>query len=77
MMRRYFFDLVGGERSEYDYSGRVLPSAKNAQELAELIAVDLALEDEEPWCGWKVKVRSAEGHEMFCVPVQPGYLAAA
>lgn len=76
-MSRYFFDLVGEERSEYDYSGRNLPSPENAYQLAELIAVDLAVEEQEVWYGWTVKVRNVQGLEMFCVPVQPGYLAAA
>lgn len=76
-MRRYFFDLVGEERSEYDYRGRDLPSPESAYQFAELIAVDLAVDEQEPWCGWAVKVRNAQGREMFCVPVQPGYLAAA
>lgn len=76
-MRRYFFDLVGKERSEYDYSGRELPTPESAHQLAELIAVDLALEEQEPWYGWSVKVRNTEGSEMFCVLVQSGYLAAA
>jgi hypothetical protein len=77
MMCRYFFDLVGVERSEYDYSGRVLPSPENAHQLAELIAVDLAVDEQEPWHGWTVKVRNVQGHEMFCVPVRPSCLAAA
>jgi hypothetical protein len=76
-MSRYFFDLVGKGLSQYDYSGRVLPAPESALHLAELIAVDLALEEEEPWYGWSVKVRNAEGREMFCVPVESGYLAAA
>jgi hypothetical protein len=76
-MRRYFFDLVGKERSEYDYSGRELPTPESAHQLAELIALDLALEEQEPWYGWSVNVRNAEGCEMFCVPVESGYLAAA
>ena len=76
-MRRYFFDLVGAERSNYDYTGRELPSPENAYQLAELIAVDLAVEDQEPTYGWTVKVRNVQGHEVFCVAVKPEYLAAA
>jgi hypothetical protein len=76
-MCRYFFDLVGEERSEYDYRGRDLPSPESAYDLAELIAVDLAVEEQEPWCGWAVKVRNTQGREVFSVPVQPGCLAAA
>lgn len=76
-MSRYFFDLVGAERSKYDYTGRELPSPENAYQLAELIAVDLAVEDQDPWYGWTVKVRNVQGREMFCVAVKPEYLAAA
>jgi hypothetical protein len=47
-MRRYFFDLVGEERSEYDYRGRDLPSPESAYQFAELIAVDLAVDEQEP-----------------------------
>lgn len=76
-MCRYFFDLVGEGRSEYDYRGRDLPSPQSAYHLAELIAVDLVVEEQELWCGWTVKVRNVQGREMFCVPVQSEYLAAA
>jgi len=76
-MTRYFFDLVGEGRSEYDYSGRHLPSPEKAYQLAELIALDLAVEEQERWYGWTVKVRNDLGCEMFCVAVQSGYLAAA
>lgn len=76
-MRRYFFDVVGPDRSEYDYSGRDMPTPEKACGLAELIALDLALEPEEPWYGWTINVRSAEGHEFFSIPVQASYLAAA
>ena len=76
-MRRYFFDLTGAGRSEYDYTGRELPSPESAYRLAELIAVDLAVDDQEPWYGWTVNVRNVQGREIFCVAVKPGYLAAA
>lgn len=76
-MSRYFFDLVGAEQSKYDYTGRELPSKENAYQLAELIAVDLAVEDEAPWYGWAVKVRNVQGREICSVAVKPEYLAAA
>ena len=76
-MKRYFFDLVTKQRSEFDYSGRELPTPDKAFRLAELIALDLALEPEEPWLGWSVKVRSEDGREFFSVPVEPLHLAAA
>lgn len=76
-MRRYFFDIVGRQRCEYDYRGSDLPSCEKAHQLAELIALDLALEPDDPWYGWTVKVRSAEGCEFFAIPVQQSHLAAA
>jgi hypothetical protein len=76
-MSRYFFDLVREGRAEYDYRGRDLPTSESAYQLAELIAVDLAIDEQESWCGWMVKVRNVEGREIGCVCVQPGYLAAA
>lgn len=76
-MRRYFFDVVGRQRSEYDYHGRDLPTIDNAHQLAELIALDLGMDPEDRWTGWAVNVRSVEGNELFSVPVQSMCLAAA
>ena len=38
---RYFFDFVGHERSELDYTGRILPTPEEAYDAAELMALDL------------------------------------
>jgi uncharacterized protein DUF6894 len=76
-MRRYFFDFVGQKRCAYDYNGRDLPTPENAYDLAELIALDLGIEEDDEWTGWSVNVRNAEGREFFSVPVQSSYLAAA
>jgi hypothetical protein len=38
---RYFFDFVGHERSELDFTGRILPTPEEAYDAAELMALDL------------------------------------
>jgi len=59
IMQRYFFDFVGGGRAEFDFSGRVLPSAEKALRLAELIALDECSHGER--IGWSVSVADAKG----------------
>jgi hypothetical protein len=68
VMRRYFFDLGSQSQSRYDYQGRECPTPEAAYQLAELIALDLALEGE--WMGWAVAVRSPEGERYFSIPVK-------
>jgi hypothetical protein len=74
-MRRYFFDVVGRKRAEYDYRGRDFPAPDKAFRLAELMALDLAMEADDEWAGFSVKVRNADGGELFQVPVQPAQAA--
>ena len=76
-MTRYFFDLVGLQSCEYDYRGREFPTPKDAYQLAELIALDFAMEEGNEWEGCTINVRSAEGYEYFSVPLQSSCLAAA
>ena len=45
-MERYFFDVIGRERSELDYTGRMLPTAEQAYDAAELMAFDLAVKQQ-------------------------------
>jgi len=66
-MQRYFFDFIDRGRSEFDYSGRELPSAEKALRLAELIALDESSRGER--IGWSVSVSDAAGHQYFSVPV--------
>jgi uncharacterized protein DUF6894 len=75
-MRRYFFDLVSDERSEYDYRGCDFSELSNAEEMATLMALDLGIEPESRWSGWTVNVRNAHGQEFFRVPVPQVCLAA-
>ncbi len=76
-MRRYFFDVVGQQRCAYDYRGRDFPTPENAYQLAELIALDCSVREQDEWVGCTINVRSPEGHELFSIPVQSSYLAAA
>jgi len=76
-MRRYFFDVVGRQRCCYDYSGRDLPTPENAYQLAELIALDYSVGEDEEWIGCAINVCSADGREIFSVPVRPSWQAAA
>jgi hypothetical protein len=76
-MRRYFFDVIGRRCSEYDYRGCDFPTPESAYQLAELIALDFTIDTESEWTGCTVKVRTAEGHELFSAPVQSSCLAAA
>jgi hypothetical protein len=72
---RYFFDVVGHGRSDFDYAGRVLPTPERAYDAAESIAYDLAVRGEDA-IGWAVNVCSIEGRRLFSIPVLPSYLAA-
>ena len=76
-MKRYFFDVVGHERSELDYTGRILPAPEIAYDAAELMAFDLVVKREDEAIGWAVSVSSAEGRKLFSIPVQTSYLCAA
>ena len=68
-MTRYFFDLVNPQRSEYDFRGGEFPTPDRAFQLAELIALDLAIEPESKWSGWSIEVCNALGQSLFSVPV--------
>jgi hypothetical protein len=76
-MNRYFFDLVGHKRSQYDFRGKELDSPQAAHQMAELMAIDLEVTDEGNWCGWAVSVRNALGQHFCSIPVQESRMAAA
>ena len=67
-MQRYFFDLGNQSRSMYDFQGREVATPEAAYQLAELMALDLGLD--EAWAGWVLVVRSPEGKSVFSIPVQ-------
>ena len=68
-MQKYFFDLVGQGRSQYDYRGHVFAAPERAFRFAELIALDLDLRGEGEWLGWSVNVRNEQGQQYYSVPV--------
>jgi len=75
-MKRLFFDIVGPNKRDYDYSGRNFSTLEKAYELAEFMAHDLAVSSDE--CnGWCVSVYSPEGNVIFSIPVRSSYLGAA
>jgi hypothetical protein len=67
---RYFFDVNARASVEYDFSGRWLKSLDQAQEMAELIAIDLACTQLDQPSASEVQVRNAVGQQLFSVPVQ-------
>ena len=69
-MNRYFFDRVGHTRSELDYRGCELATTESAAEMAELIALDLAVDTASDWVGWAIKVSNALGAHILTIPIQ-------
>lgn len=66
-MQRFFFDLVDRNRAEFDYRGYDMPSAEQAREMAEVIAIDVSTRGDR--IGWKVRVSDAAGKTYFSVMV--------
>jgi hypothetical protein len=46
-----------------------VPLPEAARELAELMAMDLEVDEEENWAGWAISVRDSLGQQLFSVPV--------
>ena len=67
---RYFFDVNARTSVEYDYRGRWLANLDQAQEMAELIAMDLACTQTDQPFATEVQVRDAVGQQLLSVPVQ-------
>jgi hypothetical protein len=76
-VKRYFFDIVGEGQPSLDYAGQVLSSPRLAYDAAQLMAMDLAVRNENEEAGLVVNVCGADGSRLFSVPVQASYLAAA
>lgn len=76
-MARYFFDLVGHHRSFFDFQGHPFSDQYKAHEQAELLALDLQIEEDEEFVGGRVDVRDIKGGVMFSVAIRvPDQLAA-
>jgi Domain of unknown function (DUF6894) len=68
VMTRFFFDVVSGTSSAYDFHGQYFKSEKEALEMAEIVSFDLAYSEdgnEET----SVKVRDVFGKTLFSIPV--------
>ena len=69
-MTRYFFDVKAKTSVEHDYDGRYLPSLAHAQQMAELIAMDLGCTRIDGSFPMEVQIRIASGLLLVSVPVQ-------
>jgi hypothetical protein len=76
-MKRYFFDVVTGSDSEFDYSGREFMALEDAIEFARLLATDLEIMQEGERGGSAIVVRDTHGRSYFSARVQMPELAAA
>jgi hypothetical protein len=76
-MKRYFFDIVSQGQLVYDYQGSNFPTVQKACQLAELIALDVAVKSQDEFSDQAVYVRNEEGHTLFSVPVRWSSLVAA
>jgi hypothetical protein len=76
-MKRYFFDVVSGADSEFDYKGHEFAAPEKAIEFATLIAIDLEIMHEGERGGSTIVMRDFQGRSYFSARVQLPELAAA
>jgi hypothetical protein len=76
-MKQYFFDLATPKGCFYDYQGKAFVEMGEAQQVAELIAADLASTNAFDWMGTAIKIRDVFGKTLFSVSVPDGHLNAA
>ena len=69
-MTHFFFDVKVKGIIEHDYNGRHLPGLEQAQQMAELIAMDLGCTRVDGSVGMEVQIRTAGGCLLGSVPVQ-------
>ena len=69
-MTRYFFDVKAKSGLDHDYRGRCLPSFEHAQQMAELIAMDLGCTRIDGSFCMEVQIRTADGTLLSSVPVK-------
>ncbi len=65
----FFFDVVNGTSSAYDFHGKFLMSEKEAREIAEAVSFDLACSETADRNDTAVLVRNSSGQLLFSVPV--------
>jgi hypothetical protein len=68
-MTHFFFDLNINSTIQHDYKGRWLPSLMQAQQEAELMAIDLGCTRMNT-SAMEVQIRTASGTLLCSVPVQ-------
>ena len=76
-MKRYFFDVVSGNNSAFDYHGHEFAAPEKAIEFATLIAIDLEIMHEGARGGSTVVIRDFKGRSYFSARIQLPELAAA
>jgi hypothetical protein len=68
-MSRFFFDIVARHSRNYDFHGKYLTNSSEAQQMAEILALDLGISEEETWLGAEVQVRDERGAHILSLPV--------
>jgi hypothetical protein len=68
-MTRFFFDVVNGMSSSYDFHGQYFRTEKEAREMAEIVSFDLACSESSERENVSVQVRDAFGQTLFSVAV--------
>ena len=68
-MKKYFFDVIGDGRMEYDFRGRDFDEPQKAFQMAHLLALDIEVGAGDECSGGSVHVRNAAGHQLFSVPI--------
>jgi uncharacterized protein DUF6894 len=69
-MTRYFFDVVGANRSEHDALGTSFSNRQEAFKWAQLLALTLAFTGgEQELVGGRLCVRDSDGCELLSVPI--------
>jgi hypothetical protein len=68
-MRRFFFDVVTGTSSSYDFHGQYFKTEQEAREMAEIVSFDVACSENSEGKDASIQVRDALGQMLFSVPV--------
>ena len=69
-MTRFFFDVKASGSIDHDYNGQCLLSLGHAQQMAELIAMDMSFGRMDTSNPPEVQIRDAKGCLLCSVPVR-------
>lgn len=69
-MVRFFFDVVARQSRRYDFHGRVLASGAEALQVAEMVALDCAVCEDEDWRDYEIQVRDEGGNCLISLPIR-------